>query len=89
MYLKLSITINRHQQDVFLFLRDKDKYKQKKDSLVLILEKTTEGPVCVGTKYREVVQMLPFCRGEIISVITRYEPPVYLEEDFSTRVKVI
>lgn len=82
-YFELSITINRHQQDVFLFLRDKDKYEQKKDSPVLILEKTTEGPVGVGTRYREVVQMLPFFRGEIISVITHYEPPLSLEEDFS------
>jgi len=79
----LAITIKRNQSDVFLFLRDKDKYKQKKGSPVLVLEKITEGAVEVGTKYREVVQMLPFYKGEIISVITRYDQPQHLEEDFS------
>ncbi len=40
------------------------------------------GPPCVGTCYREVVQMLPFYRGEMLSEITRFEPNEYLEEDF-------
>lgn len=66
-----------------MFLRDKDKYKQKKGSPVLLLEKTTAGSVGVGTRYREVVQMLPFFKGEIMSVITGYEFPERLEEDFS------
>ena len=49
---------------------------------MLVLEKTTPGPTGVGTCYREVVQMLPFYRGEILSEITRFEPNAYLEEDF-------
>ena len=83
MNFELAITINCSQKEVFLFLRDKDQHKQKENSPVLILEKTTEAPVEVGTKYREVVQMLPFYKSEILSVITRYEPYEYLEEDFS------
>ena len=82
MYFELSITINRSPADVFAFLRDKDEYPQEDGSPVLILEKITPGPPGVGTRYREVVQMLPFVRGEIFSEITRFEPGQFLAEDF-------
>lgn len=82
MTFKLSISINRPPADVFGFLRDKDKYPQEEGSPVLLLEKTTPGPPRVGTHYREIVRMLPFYRGEILSEITRFEPNEYLEEDF-------
>jgi len=82
LYFDLSVTIDRAPEDVFIFLRDKDLYIQKPGSLVLILEKTTDGPTETGTKYREVVQMLPFVRGEIFSEITIYDPPNRLEESF-------
>lgn len=82
MYFDLSVTIDRAPEDVFSFLRDKDLYIQKPGSPVLILEKTTGGPTGAGTKYREVVQMLPFARGEILSEITIYDPPKRLEESF-------
>lgn len=39
-------------------------------------------PPDVGMRYREVVQMLPFIRGEILSEITRFEPGKFLAEDF-------
>ena len=82
MDFELSITINRSPSDVFAFLRDKDEYPQEDGSPVLILEKITPGPPGVGARYREVVQMLPFIRGEIFSEITRFEPGEFLEEDF-------
>ncbi len=82
MYFELSILINRAPTDVFAFLRDKDKFPQEEGSPVLVLEKTTPGPPGAGTCYREVVQMLPFYRGEILSEITRFEPNELLEEDF-------
>ena len=82
MYFEFSIAIRRPPEDVFVFLRDKDRHPQEPGSPVLVLEKTTSGPVGVGTRYREVVQMLPFVRGEILSVITHYEPGARLEEDF-------
>jgi hypothetical protein len=82
MYFELSIHIERSPAEVFAFLRDKDRFPIEEDSPVLILEKITPGPTGVGTRYREVVQMLPFLRGEIRSVITRYDPDEYLEEDF-------
>ena len=81
-HFELSILIRRPPSDVFAFLRDKDQYPQEENSPVLVLEKTTVGAVGVGTCYREVVQMLPFVRGEILSKITRYEPSQFLEEDF-------
>jgi hypothetical protein len=82
MYFELSVTIERSPSDVFAFLRDKDLYPQEPDSPVLVLEKTTDGPPGLGTRYREVLQMLPLVRGEIWSEITRYEPPRHLEERF-------
>jgi hypothetical protein len=82
MYFDLSISIARSPEDVFGFLRDKDKYPQEPGSPVLVLEQTTPGPAAVGARYREVVQMLPFVRGEILSVITCFEPGERLEEDF-------
>jgi len=86
MYFELSILIHRLPADVFAFLRDKDKYPQEADSPVLLLEKTTPGFPGVGTCYREVVQMLPFYKAEILSEITRFEPNEYLEEDFKGAV---
>jgi hypothetical protein len=82
MYFERSIWINRSPEDVFIFLRDKDLYPQKPGSPVLLLDKTTPGEPEVGTRYREIIQMLPFYKGEILSEITRFEPPTYLEEDF-------
>jgi hypothetical protein len=82
MDFELSVFIKRPPADVYVFLRDKDTYPQEENSPVVLLEKTTPGPVRVGTCYREVVQMLPFCRAEILSEITRLEPNKWLEEDF-------
>lgn len=82
MYFEISIFIERPPEEVFAFLRDKDSYPQEDDSPVLILEKTTPGHIGVGTRYREVVQMLPFVKGEIFSEITRFEPWGFLDEDF-------
>lgn len=83
MNFELSIAIDRAPADVFAFLRDIDQHPQKPGSPVLALEKTTPGPVGVGTRYREVVQMLPFARGEIRSQITRFEPPEHLVMGFA------
>jgi hypothetical protein len=82
MYFELSIDVRRSPGEVFAFLRDKDKFPQEPGSPVLVLEQTTPGPAGVGTRYREVVRMLPGVHGEILSVITRFEPGEQLEEDF-------
>jgi hypothetical protein len=83
MEFDLSIHINRSPDDVFAFLRDKDRFPQEEASPVLLLEKTTPGPPGMGTRYREIVQMLPLVRGEILSEITHYEPGIRLDEDWA------
>lgn len=83
MYFELSIDIDTPPDIVFAFLRDKDLHPQKSGSPVLLLQKTTPEPAGVGTGYREVVRMLPFVQGEILSRVTRFDPPGCLEEDFS------
>jgi uncharacterized protein YndB with AHSA1/START domain len=83
MKFELSVHINRLPDDVFAFLRDKDRFPQEEGSPVLLLEKTTEGPPGIGTRYREIVQMLPWVRGEIVSEIVHYEPGVLLSEEWS------
>jgi hypothetical protein len=82
MKFECSVSIHCKPVDVFVFLRDKDQFQQEPGSSVLVLEKTTPGPVEVGTRYREVVQMFPLVKGEILSTIQRYEPPCFLEESF-------
>jgi len=77
---RFSVFIDKPPADVFHFLRNKDSHKQESESPVLLLEKTTEGPVGSGTRYREVVQMAPFVRCEILSEVTRYEEYSVLEE---------
>ncbi|HOU11823.1 MAG TPA: SRPBCC family protein [Anaerolineae bacterium] len=59
--------------DVFALFRDVDQYNEHEGSPVPVLDKITEGPVRVGTRYREVVQMMPFVTMTILSEITEYE----------------
>ena len=80
---KLRIQINKPPVEVFQFLCNKDTYKQQNGSPVLLLEKTTTGPLDVGTCYREVVQMAPFIKTQMLSEITRYEPYSVLEEKWA------
>ena len=83
MYFDLSIAIDRPPADVFALLLHKDQVRQEPDSPVLALEKLTPGPPDVGTRYREVVRMPMGPHGEILSRLTRCEPPRFLEEDFT------
>jgi hypothetical protein len=80
---KFRIQINKPPVEVFQLLCNKDAYKQQNGSPVLLLEKTTTGPLEVGTCYREVVQMAPFIKSEILSEITRYEEYSVLEETWT------
>jgi hypothetical protein len=80
---EFRIQINRAPIEVFQFLCNKDTYEQQKDSPVLSLEKTTTGPLGVGTRYSEVVQMAPLIKSQMLSEITRYEPYSVLEEKWA------
>jgi len=78
-----SVRIARPAAEVFAYLRDKHRVVQDPGSPVLLLEKLTPGDVGVGTRFREVVRMLPGVRGEIRSTVTRCERDRALEEDFA------
>jgi len=82
MKFERSISIRCKPEEVFVFLRDKDQFQQEPGSPVLVLKKTTPGPVEVGTQYREVVQMFPLIKGEILSSVQCCDPPRHLEESF-------
>jgi uncharacterized protein YndB with AHSA1/START domain len=83
MRFELSVTIARPPAAVFAFLRDKHLHVREPGSPVLVLEKTTPGEVGIGSRFREVVRMLPGIRGEIRSTVTTCEPDRALEEDFA------
>lgn len=74
-----SIDIQQPQEVVFEFLANIQDVKQPEDSPVLALDLITEGPPRLGSKYREVVQMMPFVKGEILSEITAFQFPHVLE----------
>jgi len=80
MLYEFRIQLNRPPDEVFQFLCNKDKYKQEDGSPVLSLEKTTTGAVEVGTRYREVVQMDPLIKSQILSEIIKYDPYSVLQE---------
>jgi hypothetical protein len=74
-----SITIHKPPEIVFDFLANIQEVQQTEDSPVLALDLITAGPPRKGSRYREVVQMAPFIKGEILSEITAFEPPRVLE----------
>jgi hypothetical protein len=74
MYFEFTAVINKPLEDVFSFFRDVDQYAGRKGSIVPVYDKVTPEPVGIGTKYREVVQVLPFVTGEILTEVVGYEP---------------
>jgi len=75
---RFTATIARPCQEVFAFLRDIDQHAGQEGTLVPVYDKITPGPVGVGTHYREIVQLLPFLRGEVITEVTEFEEADYL-----------
>jgi hypothetical protein len=69
--------------EVFAFFRDVEQHASKESTRVPVYDKVTPGPVGVGTRYREVVQLAPFVRGVMISEITRYDEGKHLGYRFS------
>jgi hypothetical protein len=74
MDFELSATINRPLEEVFGFFRDIDQHAGQEGTIVPVYDKITPGPVGVGTRYREVVQVMPFVTGEILTEVVGYEP---------------
>ena len=78
-----SVDIKRPPEAVFDFLANIHEVQQDEGSPVLELELMTPGPIGLGSRYREVVQMMPFFKGEMISTITAFEWPVVLQMDWT------
>jgi uncharacterized protein YndB with AHSA1/START domain len=74
MEFELTAVINRPLEEVFAFFRDVDQHAGQKGTIVPVYDKITPGPVGVGTRYREVVQVMPFVTGEILTEVVGYEP---------------
>ena len=74
-----TVDIRKAPEEVFEYLANIQDVQQPEGSPVLALDLTTPGPPRLGSKYREVVQMLPFFKGEIFSEITAFEPSRVLE----------
>ncbi|MDH7487977.1 MAG: SRPBCC family protein [Anaerolineae bacterium] len=74
MEFELSAVINRPLEEVFAFFRDIDQHAGQKGTIVPVYDKVTPGPVGIGTQYREVVQVMPFVTGEILTEVVGYEP---------------
>jgi len=74
MEFKLTAIINRPLEEVFAFFRDVDQYAGCKGTIVPVYDKITPGPLGVGTRYREVMQVLPFITGEIQMEVVGFEP---------------
>lgn len=74
MDFELSAVVDRPLEEVFAFFRDVDQHAGQKGTIVPVYDKITPGPIGVGTRYREVVQLLPFVTGEILTEVTGYEP---------------
>jgi hypothetical protein len=73
MDFEFQALIHRPVGQVFGFLRDIEQHAGKPGSVVPVYDKLTPGPPAVGTQYREVVQVPPFWRVEIITEITSYQ----------------
>ena len=92
MDFEFTAVIHRPPSDVFVLFRDIDQYNEHEGSPVPVLDKITDGPVGVGTRYREVVIMIPFIEAlrfvtmTIFSEITDYEPERHLASWWRSRV---
>jgi hypothetical protein len=75
--------IERPISDVFDFFRDMDQHPRSLHSVVPVYDRVTDGPVSVGTRYREVIRFLPFVTGVMMSEITCFEPERRLGLRFS------
>lgn len=82
MEFEACVDIACSSQAAFAFLRDKHDIVQAKRSPVLAIEKATAGPVGVGSRFHEVVRLLPGVHGAIVSEVTCCEPCRRLEEDY-------
>ncbi len=83
MEFRLQIEIKAPLSRVYLFFRDLYTLDFSANALVPVYEKVTPGPVGVGTRFREVVRVLPpLINFEIISQVTAVEDERCLAYDW-------
>ena len=68
-----SVMINRPVGEVFDYVSDMQNLP-KYAPIVLASEKTTEGPIGVGTEF-QLQQQLPGLRGDLTMTFSEYDPP--------------
>ena len=83
MEIRLSIEIFKPVEQVFDFLQDFENHHQEKKSQVGSVEKLTSGSPGIGSRYREVVQMLPLVESIFITELSGYDPNEQLEFKWS------
>jgi len=83
MDFRFEIIVKCSIDDVFGFFKNIDKHAGKEGTVVPVYGKLTPGQVREGTRYREVIQVTPFMRGEMISEVTCYEEGRRLGYQFS------
>jgi len=83
MIFRFEVVIKCPMADVFGFFRDIEKHTGQEGTVVPIYDKLTPGQAREGTRYREVVQLAPFLRGEMISEVTCYQEGRRLGYQFS------
>jgi uncharacterized protein YndB with AHSA1/START domain len=86
MEFEFTAVIHCPPTDVFALFRDVDQYNEHEGSPVPVLDKITDGPVGVGTRYREVVRMMPGVTMTVLSEVTGYEPERYLASEWHSNV---
>jgi len=79
MEFRVATDIARAPPDVFAFLRDVHRAERDPRAEVPVLELTTPGPVGEGSRFHEVVRVLPFALAHVESEVTRFEPPSALD----------
>jgi hypothetical protein len=82
MQYDLSIAIHRPPEAVYAVLADVQDYIHGPGSPVPEMEKIPPGPTVVGTRWREVVRLLPFVTMTMWSEVTDVVPGRRLGETF-------
>ncbi len=82
MQYDISVTIRRPRDSIFAVLADVQDYIHRPGSPIPEMEKIPPGETEVGTRWREVVRLLPFVTMTMWSTVTALDPGRRLEESF-------
>lgn len=75
-----SVLIDRLVEEVFAFLDDDtERFAQWRRPPWMELQRLSDGPVGVGTRYETALSILGIPQGPIVTEVTAYHPPHHLE----------